>query len=154
MWLMSHLTPVGSLELAKLALTNLIGLFECGRQVGSPKPCLCFTRWTWWDKSKVFGECNIRRDWFGAFSESNTSAAKKYWFGCHSFLVSRTVASQPAVINFHQKSWISQSRHSLRPGFGPQVLLGWVEVENKFLQSIVASHHQSFPEHNWGSLTF
>lgn len=36
MWLMSHLTPVGSPELAKLALTNLIGLFECGRQKACP----------------------------------------------------------------------------------------------------------------------
>lgn len=36
MWLMSHLTPVGSLELAKLALANLIGLFECGRQKVRP----------------------------------------------------------------------------------------------------------------------
>lgn len=36
MWLMSHLIPVGSLQLAQLALTNLIGLFECGGQKVRP----------------------------------------------------------------------------------------------------------------------
>lgn len=36
MWLMSLLTPVGSIWLAQLALTNLIGLFERGRQKVRP----------------------------------------------------------------------------------------------------------------------
>lgn len=99
---MSHLAPVGSLELAKLALTNLTGPFECGRQEVRPNLASALP--------DGYGEINPK--YLGSVASGVTGLVpSQNWLGV-------TASVQPALINSHQKSLISQSRYSLRPGFG------------------------------------
>lgn len=81
MWLMLHLTPVGSLELAKLALTNLS---ECGRQKVRPNLASALPDGYSETNPKYLG--SVPSGVTGLVpSQSNTSAAKKYWLGVTTF---------------------------------------------------------------------